>query len=538
MANKSPPKLTLEEIKLVEAYKKAQQNLIDIIAQKEAKGNITTYQKSLLNQVNAELSKLDSFSSAWVKNQVTKEYYKSAEEVNKFFKDLKVELPNANVFSKLNTSAVEMLVKNSTGDLLDANQYIGRQISDQIRQVSIDATTQKFAQGLTVKELKRQLINKLIDTGINGIKDKRGRLISLDAYASVVARSTTAEATNRATINQLTENGYDLVKMTSHNTTCKLCAPLQGRVYSISGKDERFPKLNIAFVGNYANIHPNCKHRLAPYIEKFNDVEKDIENSNKPFDVDPRSKAEIEAYNNSQKLKQQLRNDKQQWEKYKLALPNEAPKTLSGFRKMKNANSENFQNLESKFNLQNNLRNDIIKDISFDANIELSKIHNDLLQHGRLNGTEMVKGLDLNTLKEIPHKLVGTNNQVVFTQELSEYLNNAKKDSLILSHNHPSSSAFSQADLNILIKYPSLKSITVIGHNETIYSLSIGNGQRPISIVQKYEDIKYKNYDTYVIKVLNKELTNTQAGYLHSNEIMTDLSKELGWDYRRIEKNE
>ena len=56
----------------------------------------------------------------------------------------------------------------------------------------------------------------------------------------------------------------------------------------------------------------------------------------------------IEKYHKEQTRKTQLRNDRNQWERYKSKLP-DAPKTLSGFRAMKKANSEKWQNLQGRY---------------------------------------------------------------------------------------------------------------------------------------------------------------------------------------------
>lgn len=343
------PKMSLQVLKLIQVYQKSQQNLINTIAEKSTRGNIVDFEKDLLRQVNEELAYLNNYTSKWTNEIIPNEYYKSAEDVNDYFKGVGINIPNPYVFSRLNKDAVEMIVNNMIDDLTDATNYVGRQIKDQIRQISLDVVANKFTQGQTVREAKKQLVNSLIDSGINGIKDKRGRNISLDAYAQTVVRSTTAETTNKSTMNQLQQNGFDLVKMSEHNTCCPVCLMYQGRVFSISGKDKRFPKLDIAFAGGFSNIHPNCKHRLMPYIEEFNDVEKDIAFSNRPFDIDPRSKAEIDTYNKQQKEKQILRNDKRQWERYKFALPNDTPKTLSGFRKSKYSDSENWKQLSHDY---------------------------------------------------------------------------------------------------------------------------------------------------------------------------------------------
>ena len=115
-----------------------------------------------------------------------------------------------------------------------------------------------------------------------------------------------------------------------------------GKVYNLQTKNNWYVANNI--------ITHNCRHVITPYIESLaDDPQKDKENSNKPFDVDPRSQAEIDRYNNSQKYKADLNRDRKQWQKYKMVMPNDTPKTLSGFRNSKKSNSDNFQKLQSNY---------------------------------------------------------------------------------------------------------------------------------------------------------------------------------------------
>lgn len=87
-----------------------------------------------------------------------------------------------------------------------------------------------------------------------------------------------------------------------------------------------------------------------PYIPSLADnLESDLAFSNKPFDIDPRSKEQITAYNTVQEKKRQLNNDKKQWERYKLLMPEETPSSLSGFIRSKQSNSDNWQKLESQY---------------------------------------------------------------------------------------------------------------------------------------------------------------------------------------------
>lgn len=327
---------------LITVYQKAQENLVRIIAEKEAKGSVALYQKSLLAQVNAELQKLNKQAKQWANTAIPASYHEGIDLVNSDLKKMGLNISVSKSFSKLHTRAVEVLVENAYGTLQDANNFVGRRIHDVVRQAGIDAVTQKMAQGATVRQCKKNIVDALVKEGI--------RMISLDAYAATVARSTTAEATNKAILNQLTELGYDLVKMTEHSTSCPICLPLQGRVYSISGKDKRYPPLETAYSGPYANIHPNCRHRLVPYIEALaDDPEGDRERSNRPFEVEPKAKKQLDRYNRIQKEKQQLRADRNQWQRYRLVLPNDTPKTFSAFRAMKKANSEKWLRLQEDY---------------------------------------------------------------------------------------------------------------------------------------------------------------------------------------------
>jgi hypothetical protein len=166
-----------------------------------------------------------------------------------------------------------------------------------------------------------------------------------------VARTTTREATNTGTIDAVQEVGGDLVQMTSHASACPICQPLEGRVYSISGKSKKYPKLDIAFSNGHADIHPNCIHSIVPFFEQFaDDLDEIVKQSNRPFELDPKKKSQLDAYYAEQKVKAQRRSDYKLWEKSKTLAPDDAPKTFSGFRSMKRADSERYQQLRIAMN--------------------------------------------------------------------------------------------------------------------------------------------------------------------------------------------
>jgi len=339
---KVAPQIPKEVQELIKTYQQAQNDLIRIIAESEAKGNVTAYRRKILTQVNAELTALNKYAADWSTDYVTKTYTASANAIWRELDKAGVDVSGATI----NKKALNKVVENTFGLLNDANRHVGRIMDDMIRQAGLEATKEKLVTGSTVKQMKENLVSKLSEDGLSAIRYRNGQLVKLDAYAGMVARTTATEATNRAVMQQMQDLDQDLVQMSNHYSSCPLCSAYEGRVYSISGKDKRYPELDTAFSGDYANIHPNCAHRITPYVEKFDDnAAQTREDSNKPFDTDEQSKAEQDAYNKSQTAKAELREDRNTYEDMKLLLPNDAPGSLSAFRAMKRSDNENYRML-------------------------------------------------------------------------------------------------------------------------------------------------------------------------------------------------
>ena len=133
---------------------------------------------------------------------------------------------------------------------------------------------------------------------------------------------------------------------------CAECAKYQGRIYCISGKDARFPKLP-DIVYKYGGFHKGCTHSFFPYflydgctIKDFSGTEHDaIVYSNRPF-IDNRSAKEKEYFNQREKKRQERKQAELNKEMYYLLkekLPDKIPKSLSAYSRMKNSNSKKFQ---------------------------------------------------------------------------------------------------------------------------------------------------------------------------------------------------
>jgi len=97
-------------------------------------------------------------------------------------------------------------------------------------------------------------------------------------------------------LNTCREFGLVLVQISQHYPTCPLCAPIQGKTYSISGNDRRYPEYT-----DEVRIpkHPNCRHVVTAYIREIDDdAEATEQRSKQP--AQPQREAEIQAYKEAQ----------------------------------------------------------------------------------------------------------------------------------------------------------------------------------------------------------------------------------------------
>jgi tetratricopeptide (TPR) repeat protein len=143
------------------------------------------------------------------------------------------------------------------------------------------------------------------------------------------------------------EIGTDLVEMSEHHPTCGECTKYQGRVFSISGKDKRFPKLP-QYALSHGKLHQGCRHTFYPFTYGISNSayghDDIIAYSNRPF-VDDRTPEEKLKYEAMIQAKEEEEKSRKEYDWICENLPDIAPKSFSGFRRMKNSDSTNFQKL-------------------------------------------------------------------------------------------------------------------------------------------------------------------------------------------------
>ncbi len=309
---------------LVEIYREAYLEILETIAKKSARGNVTGFERAMLEDVNRILLELDANAVQWANQVIPLTYNGSAELVMETWVKAGLELPTmSGGFARVHKMAIQVLADNFMANMRDAHNFIGRRVRDEWRKASLEVVTEKISAGKTVTEAKKRLQHMIADRGLGAFRDSMGRTWRLAAYAEMVARTTTTEATNLGIVNQLRAMGRDLMQMTAHDGPCEICAPYEGRIYSISGETKDYPALNTVpgIRDGYWTLHPNCRHRFSPYIAELDkDREANREMSNRSFDIDPRSQREIERYQKEQEVNR-LRRERKRLEEELAILP-------------------------------------------------------------------------------------------------------------------------------------------------------------------------------------------------------------------------
>lgn len=298
-----------EEEKLIKLYQKAFNDILERINMSIDAGRFTARDKALLQDLNRILNHLEIEMTQFSYDELPAMYTAEREKALTILNEVLGTAAIAEQLTMIDERAIREMQKLFYNGQKTAITAVKQNMNNVVKQL---ATKQKLTGGKT-KDLAKEFARIIEGNGIFTFEDEAGRKWNLIDYGRMAIRTANTRAVNQSTINAGQELGNDLVRMSHHLSSCPLCAMYEGRVYSVSGKDKRYPSLasiNNGAVVTYSVPHPNCKHRFTNYIEDLNTDEENEQNrinSNKPF-VDSRSDAQKQAYDNRQRqnrLKQQ-----------------------------------------------------------------------------------------------------------------------------------------------------------------------------------------------------------------------------------------
>lgn len=367
-------------------FLQAETDIVNEIGRLRSMGLVDYHAVAALERVQNILQRLETDCWEYVPQMIEKQFYVRAPEARKIVEPVRkhiVGYANAAALSSSQMDIVQKLTMNLMGKVVEASKtvmtglqeaLIGRIEPDIYRRVGLEQTGAMQATGRSVSKTVPAVVDALRREGVTAFVDRAGRHWSLHAYGSMVARTTSRQAEVLAVLTA--DPDQDLYKISSHGTTCKLCAPYEGRVYSRSGKNPDFPPLAAAFgkvdpnggddlSNTWLNIHPGCLHALISWtpagrseeeIQKIKDFSSFKKN---PPSIDPRTEWQRKAYRAKEKARAKLLADRRQWEQYRMMLGEKTPKTFQTFLRHKVAGDEKYtawrEDYKKRFYLQEHL---------------------------------------------------------------------------------------------------------------------------------------------------------------------------------------
>lgn len=377
--NRAPNERELQ--KLISIFLKAETAIINEIGRLRSQGNIEYGLVAALERVQAILRQMENDSWEWAPKAIEKMFYVRVPEARRIEGETvekhRTGYLNASVLSGEQYAIVDQLVASLMGEITDAtitayatvqSALIGRVEPDVYRRVGMEQVAYQQARGAGTYKMLPGFVEALRREGVTAFVDKAGRHWSLHTYCAMVSRTTSRQAEVLAVLTADPEQ--DLYRISSHGTTCGICAPYEGRVYSKSGTNPDYPPLAAAFgkqdpagpdilANTWLNMHPGCLHSILPYttvgrseeeIQKIKDFSNPAKN---PYSVDPRTQKQIDAYRKKEEARRHWLANYRQWEQYRMTLGDKVPRTYQTFEKHKKADDEKYKNWQRLYREEN-----------------------------------------------------------------------------------------------------------------------------------------------------------------------------------------
>ncbi len=234
----------------------------------------------VLAQVEGEVAGLKQQAAKWTGAALSRSVARGVAVADRQAAQAGIRPPStalAGSFAVLDRGAVEVLARDTVGDLTKAADSMRRQADNALRRMAAagvsNAEVNSILSGGVIEGQPVQAARELREAlkKVHGrkvtITDKNGDPIEFDAgyYAKMVAVTKTREATSKARHARLAERGIDLVVVTGR-ISANFCTAYVDKVFSIAGGHRKYPPLS-SLPGGGPPFHPNCSKSTAPFIE-------------------------------------------------------------------------------------------------------------------------------------------------------------------------------------------------------------------------------------------------------------------------------
>jgi len=136
---------------------------------------------------------------------------------------------------------------------------VEHQLNDAIkRQIRAQAIAGQLT-GRSMANISKEVREVLGNQGFSVLVDRGGRSWSLKQYAEMLVRTHVMKSANEGSINRYLDFNLDIIQISTHTGSCPICKPYEGKIYSISGNADKYPKLDVQ-----PPYHPHCRHTFLP----------------------------------------------------------------------------------------------------------------------------------------------------------------------------------------------------------------------------------------------------------------------------------
>lgn len=236
------------------------------------------YWQGVYTSINKEYATLTKKFDVWARKEIPGRYRRSLRQMQQRINNIKqiTNTPNKTYLELLRSTAVRQNQQALYRDAL--NSWASAISAGRGNVVRLTRATQQavlteglidftIGEGLARGDLRKgiqALTGQLTDPLLNMVKNKQfvqaGRYkYKASYYAELVGRTKFHDAHSVAALTQANNFNTDLVQVSSHNTTTKICQPFEAKIFSVSGRDKRFPALT-----ETPPFHPNCLHLIFP----------------------------------------------------------------------------------------------------------------------------------------------------------------------------------------------------------------------------------------------------------------------------------
>lgn len=326
--------------KLIDLYDGASERLLLLLMSLEEGTWHHRRTAALYRQVDAILADLTDQAGKQASEILTTSYKAGVSEAVQSIisHGIATELVNDSIMPIIHQQAVQAIVDDTFYSILEASDHMAADIKQRIKETVRLANERSLVRGVSRRSATRQAVAELSQSGITGMVAKNGAKIPADKYMAGVIQYHQRKAHVTGAENLITQNGHDLVYVNFVGITCSYCAKYQGRVYSISGNDSRFPRLE-----KRPPYHSHCVHSISAWIESYQLAEEVglmLQRSNRPFE-DNRSEHAINRYQERQRDKSRKNEVRKMWIRYKARMP-DMP-SLRTFAGQKARNTAKYQ---------------------------------------------------------------------------------------------------------------------------------------------------------------------------------------------------